>query len=81
VELRDTLKAEGYKFNTTEDTEIVCAAYKHWGKDCVKYFAGMCGPLLSGIARRNSYFALEIGLGLYLLTICSKMEVLRVIGS
>jgi asparagine synthase (glutamine-hydrolysing) len=41
VELRDTLKAEGYKFNTTGDTEVVCAAYQYWGKECVKHFVGM----------------------------------------
>lgn len=34
LELRDILQTQGYKFNITGDTEIVCAAYQHWGKEC-----------------------------------------------
>ena len=31
----------GYEFQTTSDTEVICASYLHWGKDCVKKFNGM----------------------------------------
>ncbi|MCS6935347.1 MAG: asparagine synthase (glutamine-hydrolyzing) [Chitinophagales bacterium] len=41
VELRDELAKLGYVFRTSSDTEVICAAYKHWGEACVKYFVGM----------------------------------------
>lgn len=41
LEMRDILAVEGYVFHTTGDTEVVCAAYQHWGADCVKHFVGM----------------------------------------
>ncbi len=43
VELKVELQAKGYAFRTSSDTEVVCAAYKHWGEDCVKHFVGMWG--------------------------------------
>ncbi|MEJ8801765.1 asparagine synthase (glutamine-hydrolyzing) [Pontibacter sp. H249] len=30
-----------YSFRTQTDTEVILAAYKRWGKDCVKHFNGM----------------------------------------
>jgi asparagine synthase (glutamine-hydrolysing) len=30
-----------YKFRTSSDTEVILAAYKRWGKDCVKHLRGM----------------------------------------
>ncbi|MEY3443254.1 MAG: Asparagine synthetase [Bacteroidota bacterium] len=40
-ELRDELKKHGHKFATESDTEVVLAAYRQWGPDCVKRFNGM----------------------------------------
>lgn len=40
-QLRDELKAKGYTFNSDTDTEVILAAYNHWGADCVKRFNGM----------------------------------------
>lgn len=40
LELRDALK-NGYTFQTSSDTEVLLAAYMHWGKDCVHHFNGM----------------------------------------
>lgn len=40
-QLRDELKTKGYTFTSDTDTEIILAAYNHWGADCVKRFNGM----------------------------------------
>lgn len=41
IELRAQLEKKGYKFRTQSDTEVICAAYKMWGDNCVKHFVGM----------------------------------------
>ena len=41
LELRADLEKKGYTFRTQGDTEVMCAAYKHYGEDCVKHFTGM----------------------------------------
>ncbi len=40
-EIRRELEAEDYAFATTSDTEVICAAYLHWGESCVTHFMGM----------------------------------------
>lgn len=40
VELRALLKSD-WTFTTNSDTEVILAAYKKFGVDCVKYFKGM----------------------------------------
>lgn len=39
--LRVQLEQLGYCFQTRSDTEVVLAAYDHWGTDCVEHFNGM----------------------------------------
>ncbi len=41
IELRDELQLLGYAFRTGTDTEIILAAYAHWGDECVNHFNGM----------------------------------------
>lgn len=41
LEIRDTLKGKGYQFRTDSDTEVLLAAYDHWGPDCLMQFNGM----------------------------------------
>jgi asparagine synthase (glutamine-hydrolysing) len=41
IELRAQLIKKGYQFRTQSDTEVIGAAYKMWGDDCVKQFVGM----------------------------------------
>jgi asparagine synthase (glutamine-hydrolysing) len=41
LEIRDELVKKGYRFRTQSDTEVVLAAYKEWGSDCVNRFIGM----------------------------------------
>lgn len=41
VELREELVAQGYKFFSHSDTEVIVKAYHAWGDDCVLRFNGM----------------------------------------
>lgn len=41
IELREELKAQGYRFETESDTEVILAAYMAWGKECLNRFNGM----------------------------------------
>ncbi len=43
VELRNKLINAGYEFESLTDTEVVLAAYAHWGKACLEKFNGMFG--------------------------------------
>ncbi|WJJ95493.1 asparagine synthase (glutamine-hydrolyzing) [Algibacter luteus] len=40
-ELKKSLSKKGYAFNTTSDTEVICAAYIEYGEKCVDYLNGM----------------------------------------
>ncbi|HEX7413100.1 MAG TPA: asparagine synthase (glutamine-hydrolyzing) [Bacteroidia bacterium] len=40
-ELRETLRSKGIVFKTDTDTEVILAAYAHWGEACVQQFIGM----------------------------------------
>lgn len=40
-ELKEQLIVEGFKFNTSTDTEVIVAAYEHWGTKCFEKFNGM----------------------------------------
>lgn len=40
-ELRDELAAQGERFATVSDTEVILAAYRAWGIACVERFNGM----------------------------------------
>lgn len=40
-ELRQTLQQKGHRFATQTDTEVLMAAYKEWGADCLQQFNGM----------------------------------------
>jgi asparagine synthase (glutamine-hydrolysing) len=41
IELRTELARYGYEFHTGSDTEVILAAYQHWGVDCLSRFIGM----------------------------------------
>ena len=41
LELREELQNEGVSFRTASDTEVLLAAYRHWGEDCLQRLNGM----------------------------------------
>jgi len=41
LEIKAELINLGFDFTTSSDTEVICAAYKAWGEDCVTKFVGM----------------------------------------
>lgn len=41
LEIRNELKVNGYHFFSESDTEVILAAYLHWGTDCFRKFNGM----------------------------------------
>ena len=57
IELRDELKALGHTFISGSDTEVILAAYRAWGKDCLSRFNGMFAFVLFDRARRRLFAA------------------------
>ena len=41
ADLRDELIAKGHSFRSHSDTEVILAAYREWGTDCLSRFNGM----------------------------------------
>jgi asparagine synthase (glutamine-hydrolysing) len=41
LEVKEELKLKGYIFHTGTDTEVILAAYREYGTECVKKFVGM----------------------------------------
>src|SRR5262245_44085465 len=41
IAVRETLRAQGYVLHTQSDTEVILAAYRAWGTQCVNHFVGM----------------------------------------
>lgn len=40
-EIRQSLSAQGYLFQSESEIEVILKAYEHWGIDCVQHFNGM----------------------------------------
>ena len=55
IELREELGAKN--FQTSSDTEVVLAAYRRWGKDCVTHLRGMFAFALWDEARQELFCA------------------------
>jgi asparagine synthase (glutamine-hydrolysing) len=57
VELRHELEALGERFRGTGDTEVILAAYRVWGRECLARFNGMFSFALWDGARRELFCA------------------------
>jgi len=52
-DIRAELTAAGHRFSTGTDTEVILAAYRQWGHDCLSRFNGMFAfALWDGASRR-----------------------------
>jgi len=62
LEIREELLKLGYKFKSQADTEVILAAYKEWGTDCLPKFNGMWAFALYD-RRKNLLFAARDRMG------------------
>jgi asparagine synthase (glutamine-hydrolysing) len=53
LEIRNELQEKGEKFHTGTDTEVLLAAYRTWGPDCLQKFNGMWAILLYDAADKR----------------------------
>jgi asparagine synthase (glutamine-hydrolysing) len=56
-ELRAELKAKGYEFKSSSDTEVVLAAYACWNEDCVTHFNGDWALCILDTPRRKLFLS------------------------
>ncbi|MDK2122886.1 asparagine synthase (glutamine-hydrolyzing) [Parachitinimonas caeni] len=56
-ELRQQLEALGHAFLSRSDTEVILAAYREWGVDCLHRFNGMFAFLLLDRERQTLFIA------------------------
>lgn len=57
LELREELRALGHAFVSQSDTEVILAAYRAWGSDCLSRFNGMFAFVLFDRARNRIFAA------------------------
>lgn len=50
LEIRHQLLADGVRFSTSSDTEVLLEAYRKWGEQCVTHFEGMWAFALYDLA-------------------------------
>jgi asparagine synthase (glutamine-hydrolysing) len=56
-DLRRELAGHGHRFHTASDTEVLLAAYRQWGFDCILRLNGMFAFALYDDARRRLFLA------------------------
>ncbi|HXO75172.1 MAG TPA: hypothetical protein VN824_08065, partial [Puia sp.] len=56
-ELRDLLQSKGYTFSSRTDTEVILAAYDHFGTGCLQHFDGMFAFAIWDEKEKNLFLA------------------------
>ena len=56
-DLRKGLEAKGYLFRSHSDTEVILAAYREWGMDCLCHLNGMFAFALYDRRQRQLFLA------------------------
>jgi len=56
-ELRDLLQSKGYIFSSRTDTEVILAAYDHYGTGCLQHFDGMFAFAIWDEKEKNLFLA------------------------
>jgi asparagine synthase (glutamine-hydrolysing) len=57
LDLRNDLLSRGHRFVSNSDTEVILAAYKEWGTDCLSRLNGMFAFALYDIRRHKLFIA------------------------
>lgn len=57
LEIRQELEAAGHLFNSHSDTEVILAAYRHWGSACLNKFNGMFAFILIDLQQQRLFAA------------------------
>lgn len=57
LELRKQLISAGYAFSTQSDSEVILAAYLHWGYKCLDHFVGMWALVIYDAKQQNLFIA------------------------
>ena len=57
LELRAELQGRGHRFKTGADSEVLLAAYREWGPECLSRFNGMWAFAIWDQARRSLFLA------------------------
>lgn len=57
VDLREQLVAKGHEFRSQSDTEVILAAYREWGVDCLSRLNGMFAIALFDAAANRLFLA------------------------
>jgi asparagine synthase (glutamine-hydrolysing) len=54
-EIRSELEGKGHRFRSDTDTEVILAAYREWGPDCVARFNGMWAFIIYDVNRQRLF--------------------------
>ncbi|SEL71856.1 asparagine synthase (glutamine-hydrolysing) [Maribacter orientalis] len=58
-DIKSELQKKGYAFNTSSDTEVICAAYLEYGNKCVDHFNGMFAFVIYDQKNQKLFGALD----------------------
>lgn len=60
LEIKEQLVSHGYEFHTESDTEVLLAAWKHWGADAFAKFTGMFAVAIYDLVNKKLHLARDL---------------------